>query len=111
MDFTTHEATELYLHASNDQGCYRAWLLPAYQNLERKWRKGTFNYDLGLKLLTRYTLPAIAKNYRLEFGSMTDSWARMFPPAVREEVAEALLEVLVCELRIGNTFLPTRAAQ
>lgn len=108
MDFSSHEATELYFHATSDAACYRAWILPAYQNLERKWRKGQFEFDLGLKLLTRYTLVSIAKNYRLEHGSMTDNWARMFPPPVREEVAETLLSELINELKLGNSFLPSK---
>jgi hypothetical protein len=111
MDFNSHEATELFLYATTDSRHYSAWLLPAYQNLERKWRKGRFNYDLGLRLLTRYTLPAIAKQYRLEHGGMTDRWNTLFPAACREEVAATILAHFVAELRCGNSYLPTRAAR
>jgi|GEM_PF-1066884 len=110
MYFTTHEATELHLYASNDSRCYESYLLPALQNLERKWRKDTFIYDLGLRLLSRYTLVAIAKQYRREHGGITDNWNRLFPVAARQEVAETLLDSFVTEMRCGNTYLTPRKA-
>lgn len=108
MDFSSHEAMDLYFHATTDAGCYRAWLLPAYQNLERKWKKGTFQKLLALQLLTRYTLVSIGKNYRLEHGSMTDRWQDLFPPHVRQEVAHYLVEGLIRELELGNSYLPSK---
>lgn len=108
MDFATEEAFTLYCHATQDAGCYQAWLLPAQQNLERKWRNGTFQRLLAIRLLTRYTLVSIAKNYRLEKGSMTNSWALMFPPHVRQEVAHYLTEELVSRLERGDSFLPSK---
>jgi hypothetical protein len=105
MDFTTNEARELYFYATSDVNSYRAWLLSAYQNLERKWRRGVFERDKALKLLASYTLVSIGKQHRNEFGSM------LFPPQVRNEVAGILADYVVAELELGNSWLPERRAK
>lgn len=105
-DLTTHEATELYLYASSNREPYERHLLPAYQLLERKWRRGTFDRLLGMKLLTKYTLIAIAKAYRDEHCDPASKWSTLFPPDVRQEVAHYLVTYLETELELGNSYLP-----
>ena len=104
----SYEADELELYLVNTEACYRAWLLPAYQNLERKWKRGVFDRDLGIKLLAQYTLVSAAKQYHLEHGSMSTKWSTVFPPSVRVEAAESLLDGFLAEVKIGNTYLPTK---
>lgn len=99
MDFATDDARELFFYATTDATCYKQWLLPAYRNLERKWRKGTFDRLLAIKLFTAYALVSIGKQYRQEFGSGS------FPPDVRQEVASHLTDQMVNELEIGNGWL------
>lgn len=101
MDFTTHEATELYFHAKHDRSCCTQLLEPAWRNLERKHRRGTFDRDRAIKLLRQYTLRAVARSYTREFGGNI----RMFAPPVREEVAQRLLWEFLDELAVGNSWV------
>ena len=103
----SHAAWELVLHAKNDRGCCRAWLEPAWRNLERKIRKETFSYELAIRLLKDYTLTNVAKDHHREHGSMADAWHQIFPPSVRQEAAEILLDEFLNELRAGNSWIDT----
>lgn len=109
MDFTTHEATELYLYATSNREPYERHVLPAYQLLERKWNRGTFDRLLGMKLLTKHTLTAIAKAYRDEHCDNGTKWSELFPPDLRQEVAHYLLTYLENELELGNSYLPAKS--
>ena len=97
-------ASELYFHASHNADIHRAYMLPAFTNLQRKFKKGTFSYELGLKLLKQYTLVSVAKDYRREHGSMSQPWHELFTIQDRAEVAAVILDELLCEFRIGNFY-------
>lgn len=105
MDFATDEARELFFYATTDGENYRRFLLPAYQLLERKWRKGAFDRLLAMKLLTLYTLTNVGRRYVVEFGTRDQPWQRLFPPDVRQEAASHIVDGLVGELETGNSYL------
>lgn len=97
-------ARELYFYASHNSNIYKAYMLPAFLSLQRKFKKGTFSYDLGIKLLKQYTLVSVAKDYHRENGSMRQPWHSLFTIQDRANVAEVILGELLCEFRIGNFY-------
>ena len=100
----SHTATELYFHASHNSDIHKAYMLPAFLNLQRKFKKGTFTYDLGLKLLRQYTLVSVAKDYNREHGSVSLPWHKLFTIQDRANAAEVILDELLGEFRIGNFY-------
>lgn len=80
-----HAVNELELYADNDAALY-AQRAPFLANMQRRMKKGTYKPELGVKLWGYYVERA-ARAYAKEFASAKD-WARMFPPAVRREVAK-----------------------
>lgn len=85
-------ATELVLFIENEsdlspdgpKGQGRSVLV----NALRKWRKGTYDPALGVKLF-EYLAEAGAKRYAKEFSVGTD-WSAIFNPATRHEAARQL---------------------
>jgi hypothetical protein len=95
---TSTEARELELYATNVE----AWIKPVIQTLSKKHRAGVFDYEKAIKCVDRYCLVPAAKQYKLEFGSMTQSWNSMFPRTVRLEAAETIVKEWVAEFKLGN---------
>ena len=91
-------ARELELYATNVQ----AWIAPVIKTLSKKHRAGVFEYGKALAYVDRYCLIPAAKQYRLEFGGMTDRWSDLFPKPVREQAAAAIVDGWVAEFRLGN---------
>jgi hypothetical protein len=58
-------------------------------NALRKWRNGTYDSTLGVKLF-EYLAESGAKRYAKEFGSSPKEWNTMFNPATRHEAAKQL---------------------
>jgi hypothetical protein len=94
----TIEARELELYATNVE----AWIAPAIKCLSAAHRAGIFNYEKAINYMDRYCLVPAAKQYRLEFGSMTDRWFDLFPKSVRQEAAQNIVDGWVSEFRLGN---------
>ena len=92
------EARELELYATNVD----AYITPVIKNLAKHWKRGNFSLDRAIHSIERYCLTPAAKQYKLEMGSMTDSWHRMFPKAARLEAAESIARQVVDEFRLGN---------
>ena len=92
------EARELELYATNVEG----WIGPVSRTLSKKHQAGVFEYEKALRAVERYCLVPAAKQYKLEFGSMTQRWSDMFPKSVRMEAAESIVDGLVAEFRLGN---------
>ena len=105
MDFATHEASELFFYATSTSEVYDRCLLPAYQLFERKWRSGKFDRLIAIQFLTGHALLDAAKAYAREHLSDPQGWRSVFPPDVRQEVASHLVEALVNELELGNSYL------
>lgn len=91
-------ATELELYAENVE----AFIAPAIKNLSKHYKRGDFSLDLAIKSIERYCLIPAAKQYKLEHGSMTDSWQSMFPKSVRLEAAETIAHKWAAEFKLGN---------
>lgn len=95
-------ATELYFHAAHNYSVHNAYMLPAFRNLQKKYKKGQFTYDKGIKLLRTYTLVLVAKDYHKEHGSMSQPWHELFSASDRASVAEVILDELIAEFQVGN---------
>lgn len=91
-------ARELELFATNVEAFY----MPVYRTLSRKYQKGVFSLDLAIKAIERYCLTPAAKQYKLEYGSMTSKWYEMFPKSTRLEAAETIALSMVSEFKLGN---------
>jgi hypothetical protein len=98
-----HEARELELYIMNDLAVHRAYLQPCLKSLQRLHERGEFYRDKALRSLSRVVNGA-AKQYALEYGSMTTKWSEMFPKGDRDRVAEKILDDFLAELREGNSF-------
>ena len=91
-------ARELELYAENTE----AFIAPVIKNLSKHYKRGNFSLDLAIKSIERYCLTPAAKQYKLEHGSMADSWHSMFPKAVRLEAAETIARKWSAEFKLGN---------
>jgi hypothetical protein len=96
------ECRELYFYTVNDSFFSPAYYAPAYKKLGEFHKKGTFSLDRAIAYLNRYLVLPAAKEYRLQFGSMTDSLKNMFPAQERAKLAEVLAREMVGEFQIGN---------
>jgi len=97
----SHEATELVLYAQNDQGNYKAYIVPMLRACQKHYDRGQGDYERVLKGFTRQFLP-IARNYVLEHCGMTDSVRSLFPLSVRRECAEYMAEYFLDEYRLNG---------
>ena len=87
------EARELELYATNVE----AFIVPVVKNLAKH-----FSLDKAIHSIERYCLTPAAKQYKLEMGSMTQSWHQMFPKNVRLEAAESIALEIIAEFKLGN---------
>lgn len=97
-EFDSHAFTELTLYVENSEHLIRQ----AYLALGRFYKKGQFSYDRGLAYISRYIVATGAKEYNLQYGSMTQPWHKQFPKALRDSVSESLLNGIIAEFRLGN---------
>ena len=95
-------AKELYFYAKHDYSACKAWMIPAFRNFQRKYKKGQFTYDKGIKLLQTYALVSVAKDYHRRYGSMSQPWHELFPISDRASVAELILDELIAEFQVGR---------
>ena len=82
----SHEARDLILFTDNTGELYRqkdAFLA----NMHAKMKRGTYDPVKGVALWMYYVERA-AKQYAKENLSSVAEWSRVFPPAVRREVAK-----------------------
>lgn len=89
---------KLELYATNTE----SYIRPIMRTLSKKHRAGIFDYERALHAVERYCLVPAAKQYKREFGSMTDSWSGMFPKAIREQAAKNIVDHALVEFRLGN---------
>lgn len=87
-DFSS-EAHELLLFLDNDEPLYRR-KKEFLRNVHTKMKRGTYSSTLARKLWMYYVEEA-AKKYEKEFLNKGE-WSKVFPPAVRREVAMELEE-------------------
>ena len=99
-DEMSDEARELELFAENDAQLYRQSGVPIMKNLSKKFKKGTYDPELGVKLW-KYHADSAAKAYSQEHSS-GDDWKTMFNPAVRMEMARSMEASWRSEMEAGN---------
>jgi len=94
----TIEAKELELYATNIE----AWVAPVIKTLSKKHKAGIFDYGKAIDYVARYCLIPAAKQYKLEFGGMTDRWSDLFTKSTRQVAAQSIVDSWLAEFRLGN---------
>jgi|TARA_R110001606_G_scaffold396432_1_gene570536 hypothetical protein len=103
------EARELELWAENDGPIYKTSATPIMRNLSKKFKNGTYDPELGVKLW-KYHADRAAKGYSQEYSS-GDDWKTMFTPAVRMEVAKSMEASWRAEMEAGNFMESAQATE
>lgn len=80
--------TELVLYTVNTSYLYSHMVQPLLDNYRRKIKRGVYDAEKALKGWENVAAAA-AKLYSREYAR-EDQWHRIFPPAVRREVAKYL---------------------
>ncbi len=94
-DVDTDAVDQLVLYAENDGMLYDTSTVPVQKNLTRKWKKGTYQHELAIKLW-KYHADRAAKKYAEEFGGPVMS------PDVRRAAAKEFADSWHEELKAGN---------
>ena len=84
----TEESRELFLVATNESKLYFQMILPAIENLRRKYCKGIFDKEKAADLFY-YVATAASNQYKKDFGYSFDVTAR-YTAAV--DMVEAYME-------------------
>jgi len=99
-DEMSDAARELELFAENDSDLYQRSAVPIMKNLSKKFKKGTYNPELGVKLW-KYHADRAAKAYSKQH-STGDDWKTMFTPKDRMEIAKSMEDSWRSEMEAGN---------
>jgi hypothetical protein len=99
-DEMSDAARELELFAENDDDLYQRSAVPIMKNLSKKFKKGTYDPELGVKLW-KYHADRAAKAYS-EQHSTGDDWKTMFTPRDRMEMAKSMEDSWRSEMEAGN---------
>ena len=99
-DEMSDAARELELFAENDGDLYQRSAVPIMKNLSKKFKRGTYNPELGVKLW-KYHADRAAKAYS-EQHSTGDDWKTMFTPRDRMEMAKSMEDSWRSEMEAGN---------
>ena len=82
----TTESNELYLYADNTYSIYKGSILPAVENLKRKYQHGEYNHEKAVTLWF-YVACEAAKRYVSEFCTAGVHWYDVFDTTSRYTVA------------------------
>ena len=99
-DEMSDAARELELYAENDGDLYQQSGVPIMKNLSKKFKKGTYDPELGAKLW-KYHADRAAKKYSQDH-STGDDWKTMFTPRDRMEMARSMEDSWRSEMEAGN---------
>ena len=99
-DEMSDAARELELFAENDSDLYQRSAVPIMKNLSKKFKKETYDPELGVKLW-KYHADRAAKAYS-EQHSTGDDWKTMFTPRDRMEMAKSMEDSWRSEMEAGN---------
>ena len=100
------QVTELVMYAVNfsdvhyngTQRCLaKHWIASDNGKAEKGW-----NRALALRYVKNALINPAAKDYKREFGSMSQSWTMMWPKLVRDKSAEEALDMYLDEFAYGN---------
>lgn len=105
-DTTSHEATELYLFAKNTREVYDRCVLPRYRWIERRVLAGHDDKNDFINAIVSYTLRRAADAYCREHCDRSQRPWDLFNKNCRLEVAELMVDEVLAELQIGNSYLP-----
>jgi hypothetical protein len=94
-------AREIQLYADNDSQLYFSRKLPILKNLQKKFKKGTFDVLKSAKLW-RYFIDDALQRYNKEFGSRGDKWYELMKPSDRQLLAMEYSIDTLNEFEMGN---------
>jgi len=94
-------AREIQLYADNDSQLYFSKKVPILKNLEKKYKKGTFDINKAAKLW-RYFIDAAMQKYNKEFGSKGDKWYELLDTSDRQLLALEFAIDTKYEFDLGN---------
>lgn len=96
-------AREIELFADNDSQLYYQRRKPIILNLQKKYKKGTFDVDKAAKLW-RYYIDAAMQKYHKEFGSRGDKWSDLLSVHDRNLLSHEYAENIKNEFDLGNFY-------
>ena len=88
------DAHELMIHGDNNSQLYKSSYVPVAKNLEKKWKKGTYDHEKAKKLW-KYHADRASKSYQKEYG-------HSFSPEHRREAAGHWADHHRAEMEAGN---------
>lgn len=94
-------AREIQLWADNDSRLYFSRKVPILKNLEKKYKKGTYDIDKASKLWMYYINDALQR-YNKEFGSRSDKWHSLMSVHDRKLLAKEYAIDTLNEFQMGN---------
>lgn len=94
-------AREIQLYADNDSRLYFSRKLPILKNLQKKYKKGTFDVGKAAKLW-RYFIDDALQRYNKEFGSRGDKWFELMKTSDRQLLAMEYAMDTYNEFESGN---------
>lgn len=97
--FDSHEAVELELYARNFSGEHAN---SVGKCLSKFHKRGDYSVDRAIAYIERNLVLPAAKDYLLNFCSMTQSLQGLFPKSLRLYVAEQLEDQYRAEFKLGN---------
>ncbi len=96
-----NKVRELVLHADNDGHLYHSSTVPIQKNLERKFKKGSYDHEKA-KTLWKYHADRAADSYAKQFGSAGQKGHQLFSPADRHAAAKEFADAHHEEMKAGN---------
>jgi hypothetical protein len=94
-------AREIQLYADNNSQLYFSRKLPILKNLQKKYKKGTYNVEKAAKLW-RYFIDDALQRYNKEFGSRGEKWFELMKPSDRQLLAMEYAIETLNEFELGN---------
>jgi len=96
-------AREIQLYADNDSQLYFQRRMPIVLNLQKKFKKGTYNVDKAAKLW-KYYVDAAVQKYNKEFGSRGDKWFELLDMHDRKLLALEYAMDTLKDFEAGNFY-------
>ena len=101
----SNAVNELDSYIMNNEDLYRRRFMPIISNIRRKLKKNVYDHEKAQKLWM-YLVDDAAKEYVKEFGSTQDDVADMFPKETRQQVAQAISDRELENIKQGEYDVP-----
>lgn len=95
------EAHELHTYADNHSRLYKTSHVPVAKNLEKKFKKGTYDHEKAKKLW-KYHADRAAHEYAKEHGSPGQKGHHIFSSTARKNAASRMADAHHAEMKAGN---------